>query len=628
MKKIITLIFVMGAFLTINAQWVNDPTNNTFIANTSYDAGEIYLSTDPVSGDTYVQWTQFFANGWAPSIQRLNNAGEPQWGNEGIQPSHQHTLATWSQGMAMTATTDNGVVSCFSTEAGHSVAVKINADGTYAWGEQGIMLFNGAGGSRTELLASDDGGVWALATNITNTYLCYIDADGTTHPTITISDSNGSNCTFGLMVPAPNGNVYVVYEKEQWAYSYYYEKDVRVVGYSKDGTQISDDIQLMAPQTIGGSYIHYVVPDGLGGGYVFIWHSAGMGNTFNTYVFHFNENGASTITDPNGIPVHSIDPYNFYLDAYATVDPVSHDLLIAYQQTDAEFQAECKLYANRITSYGEKLWGDGLLILDNGTTPCGGLRIDAFEYGDGFSVIYHKGINQTGYQSTVEAQGFDMDGTPLWSTQMCNNSYPKTGDKNSTGFHNGQNIVAWVNSTNGGTGGLYGQNIGQYGEMGPITPPTPPAPCDAPTNLQGEYYYSDVMFGVVISWDAPETLPLHYNLYCEGTKEIIEIDAEYTSYFQEKEIGDYIFRLTAVYEDCESDFALTSNGNDYLLIEVTSVPENEYEEIVNVVAIYNINGQIINAKNTNDLSQGMYIVKGISASGKTIIRKVLINRKK
>ena len=628
MKKIITLIFVMGAFLTINAQWVNDPTNNTFIANTSYDAGEIYLSTDPVSGDTYVQWTQFFANGWAPSIQRLNNAGEPQWGNEGIQPSHQHTLATWSQGMAMTATTDNSVVSCFSTEAGHSVAVKINADGTYAWGEQGIMLFNGAGGSRTELLADDDGGVWALATNITNTYLCYIDADGTTHPTITISDSNGSNCTFGLMVPAPNGNVFVVYEKEQWAYSYYYEKDVRVVGYSKDGTQISDDIQLMAPQTIGGSYIHYVVPDGLGGGYVFIWHSAGMGNTFNTYVFHFNENGASTITDPNGIPVHSIDPYNFYLDAYATVDPVSHDLLIAYQQTDAEFQAECKLYANRITSYGEKLWGDGLLILDNGTTPCGGLRIDAFEYGDGFSVIYHKGINQTGYQSTVEAQGFDMDGTPLWSTQMCNNSYPKTGDKNSTGFHNGQNIVAWVNSTNGGTGGLYGQNIGQYGEMGPITPPTPPAPCDAPTNLQGEYYYSDVMFGVVISWDAPETLPLHYNLYCESTKEIIEIDAEYTSYFQEKGIGDYIFRLTAVYEDCESDFALTSNGNDYLLIEVTSVPENEYEEIVNVVAIYNINGQIINAKNTNDLSQGMYIVKGISASGKTIIRKVLINRKK
>ena len=150
----------------------------------------------------------------------------------------------------MVATTDNAMVSCFSTEEGNSVAVRINADGTFPWGEAGITLFNGAGGSRTELLAGDDGGVWALATDITNTYLCYIDADGTTHPTITISDDGGQNCTFGLMVPAPNGNVFVVYEKEQWAYTYFYEKDVRVVGYRKDGTQFSDDVQLMAPVTL------------------------------------------------------------------------------------------------------------------------------------------------------------------------------------------------------------------------------------------------------------------------------------------------------------------------------------------------------------------------------------------
>lgn len=41
----------------------------------------------------------------------------------------------------MAATSDGGVVSAFHTSEGHNCAVKINADGTYPWGEQGIILF-------------------------------------------------------------------------------------------------------------------------------------------------------------------------------------------------------------------------------------------------------------------------------------------------------------------------------------------------------------------------------------------------------------------------------------------------------------------------------------------------------
>ena len=159
--------------------------------------------------------------------------------------------------------------------------------------------------------------------------------------------------------------------------------------------------------------------------------------------------------------------------------------------------------------------------------------------------------------------------------------------------------------------------------MGEITPPTPPTPCYPPTNLQGEYYYSDEIFGAVISWDAPEQLPHHYNLYVEQTKDIIEVEAEYTSYFQEMGVGDYIFKLTAVYEDCESDFALTDNGDNYILVEVTSVPENEYEEIVNILEIYNVNGQRVNYNNINELNNGMYIVKGVTENGKITIRKIV-----
>ena len=44
---------------------------------------------------------------------------------------------------------------------------------------------------------------------------------------------------------------------------------------------------------------------------------------------------------------------NYYGNAYATVDPVSHDLIVAYEQTDAATQTQSRIYVNRITSTGE-----------------------------------------------------------------------------------------------------------------------------------------------------------------------------------------------------------------------------------------------------------------------------------
>ena len=618
MKKTLLLLLALAAFVTLQAQWVNDPSTNTFLVNTSSDAGEVYLSTDEVSGDTYVQFNQMRPNGWVPTLQRLTFDGVPQWGDAGITIT-ELTCATWSQGVAMVATTDGGTVSCFSTENGQSVAVRIDADGSFPWGEQGLVLFDGNGGSRTELLAGDDGGVWALGTDYDNTYLCYIYPDGTLGQTITISDSNGKQCMFGLLVPGLYNSVFVVYEKESWAYTYYYEKELWVVGFSPEGGQIAPEAQLMAPYTMGGSYAHYVVPDGLNGGYAYMWH-AGIGGSFNTYVFHFDEYGNSTIADMNGCPVHNTDPANFYLDAYGAADPISHDLIIAYTQTDAQFQAEHRIYINRITATGERLWGDGILVADNTGAYYSSVRVDAFEDGSGFSLIYEE-------DDRVKAKGFDMDGNLLWNTTMCTNNYFKSFCKNSTGFHLGQNIVAWVNSN---SGNLYGQNIGPDGTMGPIEPPV--ITCLAPENFQGDYYYDEETgaFGTLLTWDAPETLPVHYNLYrtepINGARIVIEVSPDASSYFDEVEQGNHIYQLTAVYENCESDYALTPDGEDHIEVYVTGIQESAKEEIVTVLRIFNANGQTLNSKSLDELNTGLYILQGLTEDGRIVSRKVMVNR--
>lgn len=611
MKKFLLLIITLVAFFTAQAQW--SPSTNNFIANTSTDAGEIYLSTDDVSGDTYVQWMQFASNNWSPTLQRLSFNGTPQWGENGLHIGGQ-AFSSWSQGVAMTATNDGGVVSCFSNEEGQSYAVRINANGTFPWSEAGVMLFGGLGGTRTEVMAGTDGGVWALGTDMESTYVQYVNADGTLNPMITINEA-GTNCTFGLMVPANNNGVFVVYEKENWAYTYYYSKEIWVRGYNIDGTPFSENTQLMAEQVMVGAYVHYVVPDGLGGGYVYLWH-AGIGDAYNTYVFHFNANGASTIMGLDGVPVHTGDPAYYYLSAAATVDPESHDLIIGFEETDSDTESICRLYFNRISTTGDKIWGDnGIMFLDNGTNPCGGLRIDAYEYEPGFSAIFHRGVGTTGYQSIVEAKGFDLNGNNTWNTTLCSNAYPKTGDQNSTGFHQGQNIVAWVNSS---TGGLYGQNVGIDGSMGPMVPPIPPMPCHAPSGFSGKYFYGEDSFGVYLSWVAPEEVPVRYQLYREdlsnGNQVRILVDANDLDYTDEIGIGDYKYWLTAIHiieggEECESSPAVTVDGELYLLITVTSVDENTEEEIVGDGKIYTIDGRCLGTTLPESF-RGMYFQNG------------------
>jgi hypothetical protein len=227
-------------------------------------------------------------------------------------------------------------------------------------------------------------------------------------------------------------------------------------------------------------------------------------------------------------------------------------------------------------------------------------------------------------QGNIEAVGYDLEGNLLWNTTMSSSSYNKTISENTTGFHYGQNIVAWVNSDDGG---VYAQNIGWDGAMGEVTPPAP-VTCDPPTDFQGEYFYeTNSDFGVLLSWTAPQELPLHYNLYftdpsgCTTTIEVAPNETEYSD--QMSIIGAVTYQLTAVYEDCESEFALTPDGEDHVTIMITDIHENTEEEIVSILSVYTIKGQLVNAKDLNELSQGVYIVKGITDSGKTIIKKVI-----
>ena len=623
MKKLVLFLAGLFAFTAMHAQWVDDPTNNTFVANCSNDAGEVYLSTNENTGDTYVQWMQFGSNSWSPTLQRLNAEGVPQWDMDGIHLGY-HQFSSYSEGVAMTATADGGVVSCFSVYDGYSYAVKLNADGTYAWGEEGVQLFDGLGFSRTEIIAGDDGGVWTLGFDYSRLFAQYINADGTLNPNIIIS-AEGQNCMFGQLTLGKDNKVFVTYEKTSGGM--YVNKEIVVAGYAVDGTQTCPETVLMSGSgSFQSTYIHYALSDGNGGGYVYIWHP-GIGDVFNLYVFHFDQNGESTILNPQGVAVHSPDPQHFYGEGYATVDPATHDIILAYEKTDAVTQTESSVWINRITTDGEVLWGDGIQVIDNGTAPCHDIRVDTYPNGDGFMVAYLRQDSGWGESSIIEAKGFDADGTLQWETVMNNVNDWKVAANNTTGFHNGQNIMMWVKHDEGG---LFGQNIGIDGAMGYIEPVQP---CLAPVDFNGEYVYIDETqtFGAMLTWTAPATQPMHYNLYVTdptGCTTTVEIEPTETEYFDETTvIGTNVYQLTSVYTECESDFALTPEGEDHVQIEITGIEENIDNRIINVLNIYNMSGQRIMVSGMNELHTGVYIIQGLTEDGHLVSQKVMIDKK-
>jgi len=350
------------------------------------------------------------------------------------------------------------------------------------------------------------------------------------NPLITIEAPNDTTIsTFGKLVLRDDNSVFLTYE-----HVYVYQEgsslssvvDIHLTGYAKDGTQTVPDFKLMGELNNTGTYSQDVAPDGLGGAYVYINQGdAALQQPFNVRVFHFDADGNSTISDTLGVTVHSTDPAHIYIMPYASVDPVSHDLLITYlQETGSQY--EYTVFANRITATGERVWDDGVEVFYNDGNPINKPFIAAFEDGSGFAVTYFKGVDILDPNTTIEAIGMDMNGNVLWQTVLSSSLYMRHLPETISGFHHGQCIIAWANDDDNSN--VYAQNFGVDGIIGPTV----------------------------------------------GIEEIFE----------------------------------------------------DEEEIVNVVSIFNVNGQVMQCNDLNELNTGVYIIQGTTESGKIVNKKIVLTK--
>ena len=176
--------------------------------------------------------------------------------------------------------------------------------------------------------------------------------------------------------------------------------------------------------------------------------------------------------------------------------------------------------------------------------------------------------------------------------------------------------------------------------------------CQPPTDLRGEYQWTGEGFGTLLSWEYdvdPQSFKVYRSEDGVNYSEIATVDKTLREYFDLAEEGSYYYKVTAFRSYCESTPAWTSNDEDYVHIEVTSVSEDVEEgfkvypnpantlmsveaEGLQQVTICNAMGQIVMMQrcssdgvvvSTADLASGIYTIS-IKAANGTVTKRFAV----
>ena len=163
------------------------------------------------------------------------------------------------------------------------------------------------------------------------------------------------------------------------------------------------------------------------------------------------------------------------------------------------------------------------------------------------------------------------------------------------------------------------------------------AGCQPPTNLAGEYQWTNEGFGTLLSWDyegEPQSFKVYRSEDGVDYQMVATVDKTLREYLDIVDAGNYYYQVTAFRSYCESTPAWADDETDYIHVEVTSVSENGeaglsvYPNPANVlmsveaeglqqVTICNVMGQVVKMQrcnedgvviNTADLASGMYTI--------------------
>jgi hypothetical protein len=570
MTRTIIVFFLVVLCVGLYAQWSTDAANPFQIYNGT--AAQVMPKTAVTSNEyTWIAWMDNTTGNYNTYLQKLNQQGSAEWLAPLLVSSH--PTMTWLTEWDIDSDPNGNAVLVFQDirqAANNVVAYKISPEGTFLWGNDGIMLSNDTSEENSNMsptaLCLSDGltivGWQRFATATTTNLQCLSQAGellwGTTGITLSLI---GGSCTWPQLLEADNANVLVKYYEDTgpgWSPT----RHIKVQKYDATGQGVWTNPAIV--QNLGGisAWTQWLsIDSNNSGGMIIGWHEdRNSDNISESYVQMINSDG-SLAMQANGIQVSTEQGFHQFYPKLA-YEPAQQEIYVFWNRLNSN-QNMWGLQTQKLSINGERLWSDtGTAIIPLGANPT--YPITAGFLNEGVVYVYAYGP-QAGNDliANLYAYCINTSGQPAWansplalattSTQKLH--YSCAASQQSFG------VVAWEDG--GGPSHTYAMRFNANGTLGAAIP--------APYNLTAQVVNGN---DVLLSWEFPETFmpPIGYKIY-RNSIFYVQVDGAATMNHTILNIGpgEWSFYVTAIFES--GDDSPASN------IVTVSITENQEAQL-------------------------------------------------
>ncbi len=417
-KKIQVGFLVLFIFVFMStpsqAQWSDDPAENTLIGNLPGEANQPKFVADE-DGGGYVSWLGNPGGGYNVYLQRIDEDGNVLWGESGIVVADRSFSSTQQYGLCVD--TDGNAVMAFRDDrfGGESVsAARVSPDGDLLWGEDGIALNDpGDSGFTPMITCTSDGSAVVAYFDLNGfTRLVSLDSDGDENWSVEASHSDSPIAISDIAAATgtdDDGSITVAFATTGPPTI---PRKVYIEKYDADGNALWGGDEPVTVSETGSMQMGYFpgfTTDELGGVTV-AWYV--VTPDIQSYVQYYDADGNAQF-DFGGITV-STNATQLRGDPTAMYDVDSESIFTFWRETDGS-QNSIGVYGQRISIEGERLWGNsGSAIVPLSGQDHGQIRMLFME--DDPVLFFARRISPT--ETHYLGAKFDRDGEFVWDDEF------------------------------------------------------------------------------------------------------------------------------------------------------------------------------------------------------------------
>ncbi len=478
MKKFLMIFSILLAFQFCFSQWSSDPTVNNVVCNLG---GEQAIPKTAIcaDGSFYIAWFSNDAGNYDVRAQYYDVDGNEQWEANGLLVSDNPQM-TWLTQWDICSDMNGNLILSFQDTRYHDnpdiMVYKIEPDGTFAWGDDGIAITNDATSHMVPTVAATQSGyiivAWIMEDGIG---MQKVAADGTlmASPYFELTDTE-ITYTHPQIVPVENDCFILKYYKDTgptWAPT----RHLHAMKYEGAFEEVWDaECNISTQGGISAWTQRLSISPDDNGGFAICWNDdRDSDNMSEIYVQWVSGDGSTVYTDGGVIASTNQATQGFY--SFVVTDPEQSTVMVFWNEMDGD-QNMRGLSGQRLDQNGDHIWGNnGAMLIAMGSDnpyPFGAQLVQTVT-GQGNALLFYLIDSGDPNCSYIKAMRVDSDGEMPWmgnSEFVCQVSSDKVHPVVSA--PNGSYcFAAWEDGRNGSSD-IYAQNISFNGDLGPVAPPS------------------------------------------------------------------------------------------------------------------------------------------------------------